>query len=353
MQAEDGLDETIRTVRERLSSYSGRSIGEQNTKVGLIAPILRALGWNVEDLREVHLEYKRRPADKPVDYALLLNGAPRLFVEAKSLGENLNDQRWANQIMGYAMVAGVRWVVLTNGDEYRIYNSHATVPVEEKLFRKVQVSDDTLAATEALQLLSRENIAELEALWQEDFDDRRVEEAVAQLFSAEPDDGLVRLLRRHLPSDLSPKSIREALSRMHFGPLREPTSDEVSKIPSLKASEKRASAIKPAFGQGTPWSGVTLGDILSAGLLTPPVDLARRYKGHELQARIQGDGRVEFTGQVYGSLSVAGQMARRSVIGTDQRAQTNGWTFWKYRDSAGEWREVDSLRQALWETRSR
>ena len=37
--------------------------------------------------------------------------------------------------MGYASVAGVEWVVLTDGNEYRIYNSHATVPVEEKLLK--------------------------------------------------------------------------------------------------------------------------------------------------------------------------------------------------------------------------
>ena len=36
--------------------------------------------------------------------------------------------------MGYAIVAGVEWVVLTDGNEYRIYNTHAPVPVAEKLF---------------------------------------------------------------------------------------------------------------------------------------------------------------------------------------------------------------------------
>lgn len=34
-------------------------------------------------LREVHREYQRTARDKPVDYALLIDGAPRLFIEAK------------------------------------------------------------------------------------------------------------------------------------------------------------------------------------------------------------------------------------------------------------------------------
>ena len=52
---------------------------------------------------------------------------------------------------------GVRWCVLTNGDEYRIYNSHAAVDVDEKLFRIVQVSEsDTKVLTDTLLLLGRE-----------------------------------------------------------------------------------------------------------------------------------------------------------------------------------------------------
>jgi hypothetical protein len=73
--------------------------------------------------------------DNPVDYALMLDRKPVLIVEAKGMRENLEDRRWAGQILGYAVVAGVEWVVLTNGDEYRIYNSHAPVPVQDKLFR--------------------------------------------------------------------------------------------------------------------------------------------------------------------------------------------------------------------------
>jgi hypothetical protein len=61
---------------------------------------------------------------------------------------------------------------------------------------------------------------------------------------------------------------------------------------------------------------------------------------------------VSFGGTMCGSLSTAGQAARRTVIGQDQRAQTNGWTFWRYRDEAGELRELDTLRRRLWESRT-
>jgi hypothetical protein len=45
---------------------------EQNTKVDLTRPLLRALGWNVEDLDEVQRECKVKRGGKHVDCALLL-----------------------------------------------------------------------------------------------------------------------------------------------------------------------------------------------------------------------------------------------------------------------------------------
>jgi len=115
------LDAVLGTVRERIEKWQGQGIGEQDTKATLIVPVLRALGWDTEDLEDVKLEYKRKPTDNPVDYALVLLREPRLFIEAKALGAHLDDQRWRYQILSYATVAGVEWVALTDGNEYEIF----------------------------------------------------------------------------------------------------------------------------------------------------------------------------------------------------------------------------------------
>jgi hypothetical protein len=111
MEADPGaaeLRQVLVDLAERIVRYREERIGEQNTKATLIVPVLRALGWNVEDLDEVHLEYRFKSQDKPVDYALKLQRKPVLFVEAKGLDEDPNDRRWASQIVSYAAVAGVR-----------------------------------------------------------------------------------------------------------------------------------------------------------------------------------------------------------------------------------------------------
>jgi hypothetical protein len=88
--------------------------------------------------------------------------------------------------------------------------------------------------------------------------------------------------------------------------------------------------------------------LIEAGLIEPPFDLTTRYKGRDLSARIELDGRVSCLGETYDSVSLAAAMARRSVIGAPsgrKYPQTNGWTFWRFRDSDGQPRELNALRE--------
>src|SRR5581483_9121984 len=83
---------------------------------------------------------------------------------------------WPDQILVYAMHAGVQWVVLTDGDEYRVYNAHAVVPFEEKLFRSVRLSDEGARTEELLELIAKERMREnwIDTLWKAHFVDRQI-----------------------------------------------------------------------------------------------------------------------------------------------------------------------------------
>lgn len=352
------LQQVLAQVREKILRYRGSSIGEQNTKATLVEPVLRALGWNVEDLEEVSREYKRRNADNPVDYALLVLRTPRLFVETKGLGENLDDRRWASQIMGYAAVAGVEWVVLTDGDEYRIYNSHATVPVEEKLFRAVQITEDQPRVEETLWLLSRERIKEdwIDTLWKAHFVDRKIQATIEGLFNGEPDPSLIRLISRRSPT-LSLAEIKAGLSRLRISldfPFEPVPLSKVGSAGGGRASQER----KPlgdkvpqdsaAHGEGTPWRDVSVKDLIHGGFIKPPVKLEKTYLGRTVSARIEPDGRVTCLGVSYNSVSIAAAMARASVSAAPpgrKYPQTNGWIFWRFRDEDGQVKPLDVLRQ--------
>jgi hypothetical protein len=60
----NGLENTLRTVAKRIAQARNRHLNEQNTKASLIEPVMRALGWNVEDFDEVQREFRLRRRDK-------------------------------------------------------------------------------------------------------------------------------------------------------------------------------------------------------------------------------------------------------------------------------------------------
>lgn len=180
----------ISDISAKVRRFQDRALGEQNTKASLIEPILEALGWDIRDPDEVHREFKPTSKDCPVDYALAILRKPRLFVEAKGLGESLTDRKWVAQVLGYATVAGVEWCVLTDGDDYRLYNATAPVDAEEKLFCQIRLSASTEdAAVNTLELISRSNMEEnlIDVLWSAHFVDRRVKEVLRRMVeSTEP-----------------------------------------------------------------------------------------------------------------------------------------------------------------------
>jgi Restriction Enzyme Adenine Methylase Associated len=355
------LDRALGTVRDRVAKYQRQGIGEQDTKAALIVPVLRALGWDVEDLEDVKLEYRRRPNDNPVDYALFLLRTPRLFIEAKSLGAHLDDGKWASQILAYATVAGVEWVALTDGNEWRIYNSHAPVPVEQKLFRIVHVADPQSNVAETLRLLAKAQMADhlIDAFWKSDFVDRQIRDALGRLFGPEPDPALIRFIRAKA-TGLSPAEVRASLGRLRttfdFPVVAPPVFALADVAPERKPLGRPTSPPRQAsaksVGAGTPWRLVTLDQLIDGGLVRIPFAIEHRYRGVELAARIEAARRIVFNGQEFDSLSTAGGVARKSVAGSfpgRDIPQTNGWTFWQFRGSDGRLLELDDLRRELYQ----
>jgi len=348
------LDVALASVRERIAKFRGQSIGEENTKHALIEPVLRALGWDVEDLDEVRCEYKLKAADNPVDYAFFVHGNLRLFVEAKALGENLD--KWASQIMGYAGVAGVvEWIVLTDGNEYRIYNAHAQVPVNQKLFRRIVVASDDPDVQATLLLLSKAQLqgTVIDDLWRQYFVDRQVKGAVESLSGIEPAGDFLRLIRKRVPA-LSAADVRQSLGRATLSldyraaqPVATPPSGRKTPVPPAPGTAP-VPIEQSAGSDKTPWRHVTLADLISSGAVRLPLDIEATYKGQQFSARIEADGNVTWNGTRYDSLSIAGGMARKSIVGTlsgREYPPTNGWTFWRFKDTNGRLAFVDVLRQ--------
>ncbi|MEX5636817.1 restriction endonuclease [Parafrankia sp. FMc2] len=376
------LHETLGDCVRRLERYTrGQRIGEQNTKASLIEPVIEALGWDIHDLDEVNREYRYGGSANPVDYALLLRRRPCLFIEAKGLGEDLGQLRWATQILSYATAAGVRWVVLTNGAEWRIYNAHAPVPVEQKLYRTVRLADGADEAARVLELLGKDVLGSdrIEQLWRSEFVDGQVVSALAELFDGgEPAPEIVALVRRRTPS-LTESEVRDTLIRVRaaFDVPEAVPSSRVVPTPrgaypaasngsvGVPASSGREAGAKSSDSSGAdvhddrlpgaptgveaseamPLSAdparvtrverdLGLADLIAAGLVRVGGALTARYRGQQREAQVRSDGMVSFGGQRL-SLSAAGAAVKVDIAGPDLPATarpTDGWEFWKAPD---------------------
>jgi len=205
------LTETLEDVRKRIAKakQKGENVSEADTQMATINPVLQALGWNLGNLEEVRQQYRG------ADYALFIqpDSKPTMLVEAKGLQESLGERKHGKQIMGYVGILGAEWVVLTNGDEYRIYNgTSGAMAIEERLFRTVRLTDPDSPAEETLALLSRARIGDLQRIWEDERADRQVRAAIAAIFSP-PHPKLVSFVKTEVKG-LTPTQIKASVSRI-------------------------------------------------------------------------------------------------------------------------------------------
>ena len=208
--------EQLLTKATKLKSSAGN---EANTKALLIEPLLASLGWDPTDLDQVEREYRVFDGTL-LDYALKIEGKPRLFVEAKAVGSNLDDKAFIAQTVNYANNAGVLWCVLTNGIAYRVYKTNEPVGMEEKLLFEADISEaGTGAASEvakALNLIGLKSLqhGELEGWGERVFVDKRVRKALSSL-AQKPPTALTQVVASALGKpNIQPDRLRESLMRI-------------------------------------------------------------------------------------------------------------------------------------------
>jgi len=211
----------IENLRVQLNRHRKAGLKEYPTRTIFVDPMLYALGWDVRDPDEVELE--RPTVDvKSVDYAMKVNRKGILYMEAKQLGDPLNDVKAITQIVGYAANDGIEWCVLTNGVRYKVYKTSEKASAPDKLLFEVSIDPNDSGGLSVQELakqfnrLSRDSMAagRLDQLGAEIFTAGKVRKALDRLISdASP--ALIRLIRKTMSdSSVKPKQIAKALQRI-------------------------------------------------------------------------------------------------------------------------------------------
>jgi hypothetical protein len=114
----------VASFADRVKTMKPNIQSEEATKTALIMPFFQqVLGYDVFNPQEFVPEYKanfRSNGNDRVDFAILSGGAPIILIEAKYVGESLEQH--VGQLSGYYAPTEARFAVLTNGASYRFYS---------------------------------------------------------------------------------------------------------------------------------------------------------------------------------------------------------------------------------------
>jgi predicted type IV restriction endonuclease len=155
----DDIAKIAEQVRKKIDVISG----EEATKMGLIAPFLGALGYDVFDPTEVIPEYtadfaiKKAGQFEKVDYAISINNTIVMVVEAKA--HDKKPEAHDGQLRKYFnSLLSSKVAIVTNGIEYLFFTDlrHDNVMDDEPFFRFDILNYDQ-KHIENLQFFHRDN----------------------------------------------------------------------------------------------------------------------------------------------------------------------------------------------------
>lgn len=156
MAFKDELQRLAVQVKERMVHITN----EEMTKQALIIPFVQMLGFDVFNPIEVRPEYSAdfgKKKGEKVDYALFKDNEAIMFIEAKSVNENLNNHD-AQLSRYFNSTTDVKLGILTNGVEYRFFTDlNANNVMDETPFLKIDILNLKDADIENLNNLRKEN----------------------------------------------------------------------------------------------------------------------------------------------------------------------------------------------------
>ena len=133
----DGLVAEIERVKATIVAHRELLAGnEALTRYALIDPLLRALEWDTGDPAQVRPELvdaQQRVSDRRprIDYVLMQGDRNIAVIEAKRLQEALEGH--VGQAVDYGSRRGTKYTIITDGSEWRLYNTFEPIPLEDRV----------------------------------------------------------------------------------------------------------------------------------------------------------------------------------------------------------------------------
>lgn len=120
--AKEGVSELVEKYKYVISLKKEKTYSEEDTINGFILPLFNILGWNTRDKDEVSSQEHIPGSGRP-DYNLKINGISQFYLEAKKLSADLDEEKYAFQVINYSWNKGVTYAVLTDFESIKVFNA--------------------------------------------------------------------------------------------------------------------------------------------------------------------------------------------------------------------------------------
>jgi tRNA1(Val) A37 N6-methylase TrmN6 len=150
----------IEKIIKRFQSYPKEkldSMPEEQIKFRFIEPLFEALGWQREDI-----EKEKRILKGRADYILRVGNQDKLVIEAKKTSVRLSEEE-GRQAVSYAHHKNIKFAVLTNFEQIRVYHALSNIKNIDKNLLKDDKGylwlncEDFIKDFDRLWLLSKES----------------------------------------------------------------------------------------------------------------------------------------------------------------------------------------------------
>lgn len=150
------LADGLKKFKPVVESAKDRDVNESDTSMIVTDMLADVFGF--DKYTEVTREYAIRGTY--CDLATKVEGKLQTLIEVKAIGVDLKDNH-TKQAVDYAANQGVEWVMLTNGNTWKVYSVSFSKPISADLvldFDILDLAPNDMDAIEALFLLSKEGI---------------------------------------------------------------------------------------------------------------------------------------------------------------------------------------------------
>ena len=186
---------------------------EETTKIALVLPFLKKLGYDTENPDELKAEYAADVGVKKsekVDFAVLIDGEVQMLIECKPVSVNLTSNH-LEQLQRYYSVSDVKIAVLTNGAVYQFFTDFDSPGrMDGAPFLEVDLRNLGDRQIESLALFRRDNFNLDKIL--DHVEELKYRQGIHDALLGEiknPDDDLIRLISRKVYSGvISPKRFK-------------------------------------------------------------------------------------------------------------------------------------------------